>query len=207
MRWALLLSALLASAVLAQGVDEAPRHAQIEARRAVLLALLGEQEADCEQEFAFADCVEDARDEHRDELARLKVEDQNYEAAQRAAEAARRRQSLSDKAAAFELRVRASDVVDAAARTAQPVPSTSAPAGAAVPPRRAETPASKRTNAPVAPSRAALEAQHEADFKARLRSAEAHRQTVNDRNAVRAAEGAPMAPLPDVAAVLPNERR
>ena len=169
-----------------QAADDAPRRAQVAAQLSALKAELAERELDCAQQFAVVGCINDARADQHAELTRLNAEDLSHDAAQRAGDAARRQQSLTEKAAAFALRVEAGDATDAASAPTRITDATGRASvvtiGAAV--------ASPRNG------RAALEAQRLAEFEARKRSADAHRLAVLQRNLLRAAAGKQMAPLP-----------
>ena len=187
-----------------QAVEAPPRREQRAAQQAALKTLLAEREADCAHHFAVIDCISSARSEQREVLARLSDADLADDAAQRGDDAERRRQSLAEKAAASALRVAAADAVEASAtartttlttttaRTTTRAPPDALAHGAAVPPGR--------SGLATGADRAALEAQHLASFNARQRRATAHRQSVNQRNVARVAEGAQMAPLPDLTA-------
>ena len=178
-----------------QAVDDAPRRAQVAAQLSALKADLAERELDCAQQFAVVGCINDARADQHAELARLNAEDLSHDATQRAGDAARRQQSLTEKAAAFALRVEASDATEAAAAPKRTTDATG----------RASVVTIGATVASPRNGRAALEAQRLAAFDARKRSADAHRLAVLQRNLLRAAAGKQMAPLPGPAATRASE--
>ena len=197
------------------GVDASLRREQIAAQQAALKAVLAQREADCANHFAVVICLQGARSEQRDERERLSAEEQGYNAAQRTSDAARRRQSLSEKAAALALRVdtgaapstpaaEPSAELDASAAVSATATATATVPALAIATTAAPTVLPKRSKAVRSVSRAALEAQHLANFEARKRSAQAHLLDVTQRNAARAAEGRQMAPLPDLSDARPT---
>ena len=194
-------SAAVGASAPVQAVDDAPRRAQIAVQLSALKAELAERELACAQQFAVVGCISDARADQHAELTRLNAEDLNHDAAQRAGDAARRQQSLIEKAAAFALRIEASEATDAAAlsmEVADPTERAPLVTGDGAAPLRV----SKNG---LGLSRSALEAQRRAEFEARKRSADAHRLAVLQRNLLRAAAGKQMAPLPAPAATRASE--
>jgi len=162
-----------------------PERERIAAERAAAMARFAEQERRCSEQFVVTSCADAARKEHRLTLARLHRAELALNEAERRETAARRRQMLQQKASGQD--ARASEPERAApqrerTRTA-PEPNPPAPVR---PPRSASSVADPR----------APESRNEAAFEARARAAQAHRETVERRNAQRAAQGKVAAPLP-----------
>jgi hypothetical protein len=180
-----------------EAADTTAERSRIDSQRVAANAALAEQERACQARFLVAPCVEAARKQQRAVLTRLRSEELALDEAQRSENAARRRQTLLDKAAARDARA---DIAEpgAAQRAANHSASTpSAPASA-----RADMASEPRTRSGAVDRarRAALEEESMAKFEARARSAQAHREAVEQRNAQRAAAGKRAAPLPVPAA-------
>jgi len=162
-----------------------PERERIAAERAAAMARFVEQERACSERFVVTACVDAAREEQRMTLARLHRAELVLNEAERREAAARRRQTLQQKASGQD--ARASEPEQAAPQRESthtaPVPNPPAPAR---PPRSASSAAEQR----------ATESRNEAAFEARARAAQAHRDTVERRNAQRATQGKVAAPLP-----------
>jgi len=162
--------------------------ARIASERAAAKARLAEQERACREQFVVTACLEAARKEERSTLARLHRAEMVLDDAERREAAARRRQSIQERAAAK------------AARPGEPAASES--------PHRRDEPRMPPAPHPVMPlrpepagsagdaSKRAAEERNQAEFDARARAAQAHRAEVEKRNAARAASGKVAKPLP-----------
>lgn len=176
----------LACLIVALGAT--PAQAQLEreriaAERAAATARFAEQERACRERFVVTACVDAARKEERLTLARLHRAELVLDEGERREAGARRRQILQERAAAQE--ARASEPAEPHREKARTAPAPNAPA-ASHPQRPAASAAEQR----------ASEQRNEAAFEARARSARAHRESVERRNALRASEGKVAAPLP-----------
>lgn len=159
-----------------------PQRERIAAERAAAVKRFTEQERACNERFVVTSCVEAARKEQRMTLERLHRAELVLDEAERREAAARRRQELQQRAAAQDARVGTPEPAERRESTrAEPAPNPPAR-----PPRSASSPAEQR----------AIEQRHEAEFEARARAAQAHREAVERRNAQRAAAGKVAAPLP-----------
>jgi hypothetical protein len=165
-------------------------HDRMAAERAAADAQLAAQERECSTRFIVAACVEDARTAHRATLARLRQQQLQIDEARRRELAAARRKAAAERV------------------EAQQAHASEAPAGApSVRVRHAPEPGpvlrtpDASLPRPIAGSasgvdRATLEQRNEAQFDARARAAQAHREEVARRNAQRQAQGKVAAPLP-----------
>lgn len=160
-------------------------------QRAAANAVLAEKEIACRSGFVVADCVDAARKEHHAVLTRLRNEDMALDDAQRKESAARRRQALREKAAARE--ATPGSAAPTVAHAASQAASASARTDAVDRPRDRPAVAGKA-------NRAAFEEENKAQFEARAKSAQAHREAVEQRNAAHAAKGKKANPLPVPAA-------
>ena len=181
----------------AEAADPAQERARIKAQRAAANAARIEKERACQPRFLVAPCLAAARNEERAVLAHLRSEELALDEAQRSENAARRQQTLLDKAAA-----RAARTDDAEPAAPRDTANHAASAPPAMPRPHAEAVSrSRRHGGDVEPARrTALEEQSRAKFDARSRSAQAHREAVEQRNAERAASGKRVVPLPAPAA-------
>ena len=163
----------------------------IRLQRAAANAGLAEKETACRSEFVVVACVNAARKEQQVVLTRLRNEEMALDDAQRKEIAARRRQTLLEKAAARDAKLGSAEptVVHAASQVA----SASARLDAVDRPRERPAVAGKA-------NRAAFEEENKAQFEARAKSAQAHREAVEQRNAEHAAKGKKANPLPVAAA-------
>lgn len=159
-----------------------PQRERIEAERAAAIKRFTEQERACNEKFVVTSCVNAARKEQRMTLDRLRRAELVLDEAERRETAARRRQELQQRAATQDARVGTPEPTERSEST-RAAPEPNPPAR---PPRSASSPAEKRAN----------EQRNEAEFEARARAAQAHREAVERRNAQRAGAGKVAAPLP-----------
>ena len=145
---------------------------------------------ECAGRFVAAPCLEAARADHRDALARLRAGELQLDDAARQRAAAARRATLDARAAAERPTRGAGD----APATAMPAASRNAPsASKRLFPAPASLPHAKGL---TGAARIAEERGNTARFEVRTREAEAHRAQVLQRNAERAASGRQAASLP-----------
>lgn len=167
---------------------------RIAAQRAQANATLAVQERACQAQFLVAPCIDAARKQQRTALTRLRNEELALDEAQRRESASRRRQTLNDKAAAREAKAGTAETATETATEQRTAAASAPPPAAARPDRAAASRPLARKGGAV--HRAELEAQSKAQFDARARDAQAHREAVQQRNAQRAASGKSAAPLP-----------
>lgn len=178
---------VMLSAAVAHGESERER---IAAERASANARYAEQERGCQEQFIVTSCVDAARKEQRLTLTRLHRAELTLDEADRREAAAKRRQAMSEKSAAQ------------AARASEPIVTIrrenprAAPASAAVASPAIDSGIGAPHQAISETERRAREEKSEASFEARTRSAQAHRDAIERRNAERASEGKVAAPLP-----------
>ena len=173
-----------------------PESDRIAAERAAANAKLAEQQRECATRFIVAACVDDARTAHRETLQRLRQQELQLDEARRHAAAEGRRKAIAEKA--LPPQARASDATPDAPKVRM---RRAAPAASDAEGRPDEGPAS-RVPPPAASgaSRSAVEQSQRQKFEARQREAQAHREAVASRNALRAARGKVAAPLPAASA-------
>ena len=206
---------------------------QIERERERVEAQHVEQQRICQERFAVTACADEAKRTRRVALADLTRRTAALDEAQRKERALRRQEEIRDKAAQVdavrkEPRVPRAAVaappltprepqsppnarLPAAARDMAKAPGNAEPANAphrveaAKPmhPAQASAPATSAASAAAETARRAQEAQSRADFEARRRAAQEHLREVMERNAQRAANRAPAAPLPQPGASKP----
>jgi hypothetical protein len=197
------VAALTAVRAHANESDAAPERRRIEAERAAAEARFAEQRRACQERFVVTSCVDAAKRERRETLARLRREQNVLDERERRARAEAR---LEEIRKSQEERAR---------RDAQPRP----PRPPIVAPRAAPTrprPAARAASQAESPGRSAPSAEHRlphfgrigsertpaeearsrATFDAAQRAATEHRAEVEARNARRAAQRPPAAPLP-----------
>lgn len=182
---------LLCLALLCGCVDAAcadAEHDRIAAERAAADDRLAAQERECATRFVVAACVEEARTAHRATLTRLRQRQLQIDEARRREAAAARRKAIAERVDAQQ--AHASEVPSVRVRRhAPPEPAAATRAPPAALPRPIAGGASGA-------DRATLERRNEAEFAARMRAAQAHRDEVARRNAQREAQGKVAAPLP-----------
>jgi colicin import membrane protein len=199
----LLAAGLSGGRVQANDGDPARERQRIEAERAVAAARFSEQQRICEGRFAVTTCVDEAKRQRRETLARLRREqnalddrERHGRAAERLEEIRKRREEQAARDA--ELRPARSPVVaprasSSRARAAAQPASMAASRARPVPSAEHRLPHLGRIGSERSP---AEEARSRAAFDAAQREAAAHRAEVEARNARRAAEHKPAAPLP-----------
>lgn len=176
----------------ARAQDDAPAQREaIAAERAAAVARFVGQERACQAHFIVTACVEAAQREQRATLTRLRRQELQLDEAQRREAAAARLRAIRSRMAAQVARDRAA--ASAAAGTA---PEDHAPSPA--PARRPVDSGFPRPGVHGAPTqdRRAFEQRNRAEFQARVRAAQAHREVVERRNAQRATQGNAVPPLP-----------
>ena len=175
----------------------APATAQrerIAAEHAAAIARFTEQERACQAHFIVTACVEAAHQEQRTALTRLHRQEMQLDEVRRREAAAVRLRAIRDRVTAHAARDR--DAEPAAAAGTAPEAHPPSPAA----PRRPMDSGLPRSDTHDASTqdRRAFEQRNRAEFEARVRAAQAHRQAVERSNAQRAAQGkvAPSLPIP-----------
>ena len=187
----------MATAVRAADGDpsDQARRDQLNTERAAAQARYDQTVRECERAFAVTDCVNQAKAERRTALDRMSREQAALDDAERKRRAEERRQRIAKKQAQqAQQSPRPVDTRGAASAPLQvraPRQASSAASAVAKPARRAEprTPGAAAAAEAEAAERAALSQQ-------RRERAQAHEEAVRKRNAERAAQRAPAAPLP-----------
>lgn len=183
----------VAVATLATAARADAEHDRIRAERSAANTRLADQERECETHFIAATCIEDARNENRATLTRLRQQELQLDEGRRRAAAEARRKVIADKAEAQQARAS-----DAEAQAQAPrVHVRRDPQAAPLASKRASDAEAPHAPAAVASaaSRAATEQRSEQKFDARTRALQAHKVSVERRNAERAAQGKVAAPL------------
>jgi hypothetical protein len=167
-----------------------PEHDRIASERKAAEAKFAAQQRECATRFVVSSCVEDAQNERRATLNRLRQDQIQLDEAKRSEAAAARRQSLRTRAESQQTR--------ASEPPPPPLRTRTRHASAADLPASGVLPAPQRPPAarPSAAERQAAEQESEAKFESRARAAQAHRDDVERRNAQRKAQGKIAAPLP-----------
>ncbi len=205
---ALMLVACLGWSMQGVAKDETHERERIASERAQVHAEFAARQHECQARFAVTSCVNAARSHRREALDRLRREELLLDEA-------RRRQRAAGRVAEIRDRVSADEARERKALVAPPAPASLAPAAAPSGPRATARAPAQRSPHPKARAgpvdrltpdaaaqgrddllRQAREARHTAEFEARTRAARAHREEVERRNAVRAAQGRRAAPLP-----------
>jgi hypothetical protein len=181
------MSLLAAAAFAAPPETEGER---IKSERAAATARFEAQERDCQTRFVVTSCIDAARKEERATLTRLRHEEIVLDEARRRDAAAQRARATESKAATQAVRASepASSSLGEGARRASSPPAAGRKRDSALPP-------APRGSAP-ATDRRVIEQQNEAKFEEKARATQAHRESVELRNAQRAAQGKLPAPLP-----------
>jgi uncharacterized membrane-anchored protein YhcB (DUF1043 family) len=180
--------ALLALAVPVHA-DEAAERARISRERAEAQARFEQRQRECAQRFAVTPCVEEARAEHRQAMIQLRRQEGVLDEAQRKQRAAARLAAIEEKRRAE------------AERSVSPHSAAGPAASVQVKPPRAPASAARAASVPASsPSTAVREQRKRAQFEARQRDAQAHREASQRRRAERETAGKATAPLPDPAA-------
>jgi colicin import membrane protein len=186
-RWlAALAYVALVSAHPSPASDQAERD-RIQHERGAVQQAYTERERECQTRFSVTACIDAARRDQREALARLRSEQNLLEESQR-------KQRAADRAAAIRRKV--SDQEERDREAVAPMRREAVPrAATASAPLRT---AAGSTPAPAsAADRSGAEARSRARFDARQLEAQAHREAVERRNAQRASTDKPLsAPLP-----------
>ncbi|CAN5246077.1 hypothetical protein BH11PSE9_BH11PSE9_34290 [soil metagenome] len=191
-------------------IDDHAERTRIRNERAAANSGFLERERECRTRFVVTSCVNAARRDQRETLARLRSEEAVLDDAQRKQRAAQRMDTIReklDKGDAREREAGSAEQREAHRNATEPRLTVRSPSRAASEPRRtAPSPtraASAAKPAVSAESRRAEEERNRAAFDARNEAAEEHREMVAKRNAERAAKRKPVAPLPAPAASSP----
>ena len=165
---------------------------RIAAERAAAIARFTEQERACQAHFVVTACVEALQREQRTTLTRLHRQELQLDEAQRREAAAARLGAIRGRMAAQAARDRDAASAVAAGTAPEEHPPSLAPA------RRPADTGLPHPGAHDASTqdRRAFEERNRAEFDARVRAAQAHREAVARRNAQRAAQGKVAPPLP-----------
>jgi hypothetical protein len=207
---AFLVSALLPGAALAaEGSQLAEReiaaeHQRIESERHAAEARFEERRRDCEARFVVSGCIEEAKRERRDEMSRLRREQNALDDRERRMHVAERLDEIGKRE-----EERARRAWEARSETTKhEVPERTSMDHARSPARQGSAIAPTPRNAPPAQDRLPRlgrlgsdrtpeeEARSRATFDAAQQAAARHRAEVEARNARRAREREPSAPLP-----------
>jgi len=194
----------------AQATDEAARdqRARISRERAAAEARFSERQRECQTRFVVTSCVDDAKRDHREVVARLRRELGALDEQERKAKTAARTEELRRKAEADASRAMATP--DAHRHeSASSKPGRSSGREANRESRLPNTVSPRTPRPPKAPSRLILGSGPKAEvrsaedversraaYETAQREAAAHRAEVEARNAARAARRKPAAPLP-----------
>ena len=187
------VGALLAvcTVAVAEAPDSAAAHERIRAQRGAAEALYRERVKECNTKFVVTACVDAARAQRHETLARLDREQAELDDAKRRERSVQRSDAIAAKASDADARRRDDDA--GSRRNAAPGHAASAPRPgqprASAPQRSA-----KAANSPA--QRAAQEERATNAFEAKQVQAELHRQEVARRNAEHARKTNPAAPLP-----------
>lgn len=189
-------AALQALAV--EGADA--ERARLRTEREAVEATFKRKQAECEARFVVTSCVEDARREQREALARLRHREAELNDAERKERTAARRQEIEENAKRDRERQKEASVPakgDALRKDAEPRVTVRPPPQA----RPSSRPASGSFGGGIFSERPVDEARSRAEFDARQRAIAEHRQQVEQRNLERAAKGKVVAPLPTPASL------
>jgi len=206
----LVASVLLLVAGAGQAMAQAPSAAglrdareRIAHERAAAEARFKERQRECLTRFVATSCVDDAKRERRERLARLREEQIALEEKDRRDRAAARTEAIRKKTEAAA--DRSAHPVDETSREPKPPRPDRQPRAnrAADAPSAAEGRPARRGKSLLPPPQtkgavrsADDQARSRATFEAAQRAAEVHRAEVEARNAARAARRKPAAPLP-----------
>jgi hypothetical protein len=184
---AVALLALAGAAHAADDGDEKARRKELSAQRAAAQARYDAAVRDCERSFAVTGCVNQAKAERRATLDRLSREQASLDDVLRKRRAEERRERVAEKQ-----RIAAERAAASAPQVQVRPPRAAASAASAPRPSRRFEPRSPQEAA----ANEAEAAQRAAASQQRRERARAHQEAVNQRNAERATQRAPAAPLP-----------
>jgi colicin import membrane protein len=170
--------------------------------RSAAEARFHERQRECTARFVVTSCIDDAKRERREALARARRDQNQLDDDMRKARATARREAANERAAAEAQRKR-EVVVRPARQAARKAPMTPAEAARVEKPAALESgsprdprPRSLTFRTPTSIERKPLETRERASFEAAQRAAESHRAEVEKRNARHAATRKPAAGLP-----------
>lgn len=191
-------------------IDDRVERTRIRNERAAANTQFLDRERECRTRFVVTACVNAARRDQREMLAKLRSEESVLDDAQRKQRAAQRMDTIREKLDKGDAKERDAGSVEqreAHRKATEPRVTVRAAGRAASEPRRtAPSPAraaSAAKPAVSAESRRAEEERSRAAFEARNDAAQEHREMVEKRNAERAVKRKPVAPLPSPAASSP----
>ena len=189
------VAAVVAIAVSAGSFAQAapPVLEQIAAERAATEARFVDRERECRARFVVTDCLDTARQERRATLNRLKRSEIEFDEARRRETAAARRSDADARIVEQQRRAAAADAAAATAGRAEPEPTRLQRGEPEADPRLLPRVGSKRR---AADDSGATERANVAKFEARQRAAQARRETVERRNALKEKQGNRPKPLP-----------
>lgn len=210
--WFLICTTALLAAVSVRAVDavtDEGERQRIAVERQQADADFSRRDQACRSRFVVAACQEEARKEHRDANERLRLQLSMLDESQRKRRAAERIDAIRAKVSAEEAMRRDVEMQERGRPQVRPVAAAAeSRAGftAATPkPVRVPVPPKVRAAKPGADVRAATEARkRSAESASRRVAAQAHREAVERRNALRTASGKKVAaPLPLPASATP----
>jgi hypothetical protein len=190
MRSLLLLPLLAAFGTGAAAAEDAVAARQrLAAERSAIETRYRAEEAACRERFAVTPCIEQARAQRREALAKVREQELRWDDQDR-----RQRADLRERAIAGK---RAEAAARAASGASAPAPAKAAPR----PPLVASAPAHVAAPAPRAPLDGGPQAANERVLKAQQRQAQAaaRAERIRQREAERAKQGKKAAPLPEPA--------
>jgi len=175
----------------ADDVPDKVRRDQLVGERAAVQARYEQAVRECQRGFVVTGCVNQAKAERRAALDRIAREQAVLDDVQRRQRAEERRLRIAQKQAAQAQRAAAASSAGSAPPAQLRAPRASPAASAAKPGRRYEP-----RSADTAAAAASEAAERAAQSEQRRERAQAHEEAVRQRNAERAANRAPAAPLP-----------
>lgn len=191
-------------------IDDRVERTRIRNERAAANTRFLDRERECRTRFVVTACVNEARRDQRETLARLRSEESVLDDAQRKQRAAQRMDTIREKLDKGDAKEREAGNVEqreAHRKATEPRVTVRSAGRAASEPRRSVPSPARAASAgkPVvsAEDRRAEEARSRAAFDARNEAAQEHREMVEKRNAERAAKRKRVAPLPSPAASSP----
>jgi hypothetical protein len=178
-----------------EGDAMAAARAQIRTERAAAGSRLQTRESECLAKFVVTPCLDDARRENREALARLRHREAELDAQERKQRTDARRAEIADNQRRDLERQREASAPERRESLRQDAAPqvTVRPNARPLKPQRAASEADRQAD----------EARNRADFEARQRAIEAHRDAVEARNLEKSAKGKVGAALPLPAASAP----
>jgi len=192
MKAVLLFLALAAAALPAAAIDPAAERAErrrIESERSQVEAAFAQRERECRERFVVTSCLEDARRDRRQSLEQLRQQQAILDESQRKQRAAQRMDDIRSKVSEQDARRRNVTTQQGKERPRREVLAHSSP--------HAAFGASAAEEGASGVSRSGTEAARRvSEYEKRQAEAQAHRATVERRNAEKAAQGKFSKPLP-----------